>query len=251
MQTLDPTAALNATSAQIGALPGLTALASATNAATNADYRSSINQLLPGVQNTLATSENNANSLISGQIPADVQASLQRSDAFSALQGGFGQSSGMGRNLNARDLGLTSLNLQNQGESLLNQNLNMASALTPGRMNAQSMLFTPSQMLSVQGQNNQINYQNAQQQSPFDTMLQSAISTGVNGAVAGGMAYATGGMSLAGGMGGSGGGSSSAPASNGASSSFNSMYGSGFNPYSSSFNSSVSPTFGGFSPLSM
>jgi hypothetical protein len=59
--------------------------------------------------------DNNTEALMSGKISADVQANLARSGAFKALSGGFGAGGEMGRNLQARDLGLTSLDLQQQG----------------------------------------------------------------------------------------------------------------------------------------
>jgi hypothetical protein len=62
-----------------------------------------------------AIADENAAAMMSGRISADVQANLARSSAMKALQGGFGASSEMGRGLAARDLGLTSLNLQQQG----------------------------------------------------------------------------------------------------------------------------------------
>ena len=62
-----------------------------------------------------AIADENAAAMMSGRIGADVQANVARSSAMQALQGGFGASSEMGRGLTARDLGLTSLNLQQQG----------------------------------------------------------------------------------------------------------------------------------------
>jgi hypothetical protein len=59
--------------------------------------------------------DNNAAAMMSGQISADMQANVARSSAMRALQGGFGASSEMGRGLTARDLGLTSLDLQQRG----------------------------------------------------------------------------------------------------------------------------------------
>lgn len=62
-----------------------------------------------------AIADENAAAMMSGRISADVQANLARSGAMRALQGGFGGGSEMGRNLQARDLGLTSLDLQQRG----------------------------------------------------------------------------------------------------------------------------------------
>lgn len=54
-------------------------------------------------------------SLLKGEVPPDVRQALARSGAATALQGGFG-GSGMSRNMGARDLGLTSLDLMQQGQ---------------------------------------------------------------------------------------------------------------------------------------
>lgn len=62
-----------------------------------------------------AIADENAAANMSGRISADVQANLARTSAMRALQGGFGASSEMGRGLSARDLGLTSLDLQQRG----------------------------------------------------------------------------------------------------------------------------------------
>jgi hypothetical protein len=65
-----------------------------------------------------AIADENAAALMSGRISSDVQANLARSGAMRALQGGFGADSQMGRNLQARDLGLTSLDLMNRGAQM-------------------------------------------------------------------------------------------------------------------------------------
>lgn len=62
-----------------------------------------------------AIADENAAAMMSGRISADMQANLSRSSAMRALQGGFGASGQMGRGLAARDLGLTSLDLQQRG----------------------------------------------------------------------------------------------------------------------------------------
>lgn len=62
--------------------------------------------------------DNNASAMMSGRIGADVQANLARTGAFKALNGGFGADSSMGRNLQARDLGLTSLDLMTRGDQM-------------------------------------------------------------------------------------------------------------------------------------
>ena len=49
--------------------------------------------------------------MLSGRMPADVMAATQRNSAYAALQGGFGAASSMGQAAQARNLGLTSLDL--------------------------------------------------------------------------------------------------------------------------------------------
>jgi hypothetical protein len=65
-----------------------------------------------------AIADENAAAMMSGRISADVQANLARSSAMQALQGGFGAGGEMGRGLSARDLGLTSLQLMQQGTKM-------------------------------------------------------------------------------------------------------------------------------------
>jgi hypothetical protein len=74
-----------------------------------------INTADPRALELSAIADNNAAAMMSGQISADMQANLARSSAMRALSGGFGAGSEMGRGLTARDLGLTSLDLRQQG----------------------------------------------------------------------------------------------------------------------------------------
>jgi hypothetical protein len=73
--------------------------------------------------------------LISGQLPRDMAANVARSAAASGLSTGLGSRSGLGRNLVARDLGLSSLQVQEQGANLLAKSSALAQqamqAMTP------------------------------------------------------------------------------------------------------------------------
>lgn len=62
---------------------------------------------------------------LAGEIPKDVQEAVQRSSAFQSLMGGTA-GSGMSRALTARDFGLTSMNLIQQGAGLAGQAGNAA-----------------------------------------------------------------------------------------------------------------------------
>lgn len=97
-----------------------------------------------------AIADENAAAMMSGRISADTQANLARSSAMRALQGGFGASSEMGRGLAARDLGLTSLELQQRGmndyerQRVLNYNSRVAGLQTDseGLLQANQNLLT-------------------------------------------------------------------------------------------------------------
>ena len=78
-----------------------------------------INNSMPTWQKQYAQGMSDASQMQQGLISADVQGNLGRSAAFKALGSGVGGGgSGLGRNLAARDLGLTSLDLQKQGNAL-------------------------------------------------------------------------------------------------------------------------------------
>jgi hypothetical protein len=79
--------------------------------------------LRAGSRAALATQEE-ALPLIRGEIPEDVQQQIMRSGAYQNLMGGGGQ--GFLRSLQARDLGLTSLDLMRQGAGLSAQGANTA-----------------------------------------------------------------------------------------------------------------------------
>lgn len=64
-----------------------------------------------------AIADENAAAMMSGRISSDVQANIARTAAMQALGGGF-SGGAMQRNLEARDLGLTSLDLQQRGTAM-------------------------------------------------------------------------------------------------------------------------------------
>jgi hypothetical protein len=94
---------------------------------------------------------------LAGEIPEDVKAAVQRSSAFQSLMGGTA-GSGMAGALTARDLGLTSLNLIQQGAQLAGQAGNAAQrwAALSGAQLPQGMLVTPQQQAELDMQQNLI-----------------------------------------------------------------------------------------------
>lgn len=75
-----------------------------------------LNKIIPGFSDILQQGSSNTLSELQGQLPADVQAQVQRSSAFQSLMGGF-SGTGMAKGLTARDLGRTSLDLTTMGNN--------------------------------------------------------------------------------------------------------------------------------------
>src|SRR5205814_874219 len=89
-----------------------------------------LERILPGYSGSLSAGRATTDALFSealplihGEIPQDVQDQVQRSSAYQALRGGY-MGSGMSNALTARDLGLTSLGLQERGATLAGQGAN-------------------------------------------------------------------------------------------------------------------------------
>jgi hypothetical protein len=80
--------------------------------------QSLMNQAMPGWSNMFNTMQSNTNQLLAGQVPTDVQQQIQRSAAYTGMMGGMsGAGTGTTGAITARDLGLTSLQMQQQGET--------------------------------------------------------------------------------------------------------------------------------------
>lgn len=103
-----------------------------------------LNFVAPG---QLQQVQGNTAAMLRGEIPADVAAQVQRRSAAQAAAGGYGAASGIGQNLSARDFGLTSLNLMQQGLG----NFQALAALAPRTplFDVSSMFFSPQQRLQA------------------------------------------------------------------------------------------------------
>lgn len=131
-------------------------------------YLAELNAAIPGFSEILAQGgaltaqeEGIAKTELAGQIPADVAEQVTRSSAFQSLMAGT-LGGPMGTALTARNLGLTSLDLINQGANLAGQAGNAAQrwASLSGAGGAgavmQSMLQTPQQRAQFDMQQNLI-----------------------------------------------------------------------------------------------
>lgn len=173
----------------LAALPTAAELTTKTNILNQKEVQRMLEVAFPGAAESLQT---NISSMLRGEVPADVTANIMRASAGRALGGGFA-GSGLYHNLSARDLGLTSLEVQTQG---INQMIATAPFLMGNPMSVQSMFMTPQQRLD-----------NAMRQA--DTQLQLGVmqeqarvnARGLN-AVIGETLMATGGAMAGAGFGG-------------------------------------------------
>ena len=169
----------------LGSLEAATDLATKTTAAEQSQLEQQLRRAIPGYDQLIAQAGKNIGSNLRGEVSMDVQSQLQRSAAGRALGGGFGGGTGMGRNLSARDFGLTSMQIQNQG---LNQAQNfiqqqrMCGMAQP--FSVSSMFVTPGQRIGAMQQQNQQQYgrdlqaaQVAAMPDPTMAAFGSAIST--------------------------------------------------------------------------
>jgi hypothetical protein len=122
-------------------------LASSTNAFNTAQLQKMLESTVPGYNKIQGQQSGLIQSMLSGQIPKDVQDAITNQAAASAVGGGYG-GSGMHRNLVARDFGMTSLQMTQQGmDSAQRWMAQTASMFTPGMMNVTSMFLTPAQTI--------------------------------------------------------------------------------------------------------
>jgi hypothetical protein len=151
-------------------LPSDESLTSNVNSYDYAQANHYYNKIQPYFSNLQSQIGQNASQLASGQLPSDVQAQVQRNAAAQGVSGGFGygaggNSTGFLANLNVRNLGLTSLNLMQQGDQLGMQANSQAQSLLPQMMNPSSQFVSPTTLLSGNefnaGQLNSVLSQNA------------------------------------------------------------------------------------------
>ncbi|MEI7452751.1 MAG: hypothetical protein WCK04_00815 [Actinomycetes bacterium] len=189
----------------IASLQSGSELATKTTASEQTLLESQLRRAIPGYDQLISQAGKNIGSNLRGEISTDVQSQLQRSAAGRALSGGFGAGSGVGRNLSARDFGLTSMQIQNQGlqqaQSFIQQQ-RMFGMVQP--FSTSSMFISPTQRINLSLQENQFQFnrdmaaaQVAAQPDPMMAAIGGSLSN------IGGMAF--GGV-MGGMMGGGGGG---------------------------------------------
>lgn len=137
---------------QAGQIDPMSAFLGRVNDVDNAAYRERLGQVDPNLIGNVSKAGEKIGEFIEGKLPEDVSRAVARASAERAVAGGFGAGSGMGRNLTARDLGLTSLSLMDRGMGMLRNQMGLAQALTPANATVGSMMMTPGQFLQRQDQ---------------------------------------------------------------------------------------------------
>jgi hypothetical protein len=143
----------------IAALQPATELAQKTTSAEQNILEQQLRRAIPGYDQIIAQAGKTIGSRLRGEVDQDVASQLQRSSAGRALGGGFGGGSGMGRALSARDFGLTSMQIQNQGlaqaQNFIQQQRTMGMAQP---FSVSSMFISPNQRIGFMQQQQQAQY---------------------------------------------------------------------------------------------
>lgn len=118
-------------------------LAGKTNQFNQDALMKQLRQAIPGFDSMMTKGGSVIDSLLSGEVPKDVQEAIKRASAYQSQSGGFGGSQAS-RNLTARDLGLTSLDLTGKGiDSALRWITSARQNTTAPMMDVTSMFITP------------------------------------------------------------------------------------------------------------
>lgn len=196
-------------------LPTLEEIARGVDTFNLSQRNKALTTAIPGYTNLVAGAGGTLGSWLRGEIPQDVAAQVNRSSAAQALAGGYG-GSGMQDTLTARDLGLTSLDLQKAGVSALPSYLGTVGSLAiPKPFDVTSGFLTPGQDIAAEQFNELNRYSQTWLQNQLDALpdpAMAAIAKDVGGIadIAGTALLAWAGGGIGGMIGGAGGASAGA-----------------------------------------
>lgn len=152
------TAQLASIQGNLAALSPLEQLASGVNMFNQQQRGQAVNQAIPGFAGLNSAASSDIQNMLNGVLPPDVSNAVSRNANAQAFAGGYGGSPAA-NNLQARDLGLTSLNLQQQGLNALPGYLgSTANLLIPQQYNIASDFVTPQQQIAAQQYNENNRY---------------------------------------------------------------------------------------------
>ncbi len=125
---------------------------------------------IPGFANLRGQVSSNISSLLRGEIPGDVGQAVKQQGAARSLTGGYG-GTGAANNLVARDLGLTSLGLTQQGQSSAESWIrNMEQLYSPSQALFTGMFITPQQQYAATSHERDLQFQQQWLQEQINAM---------------------------------------------------------------------------------
>lgn len=147
--------------ANTGNFGGIAEMIRSANRETTANDMRRLEAMIPGGSQTLAQGGKAAYSMMRGEIPQDVQDAIM--SARAEQTGQMGTPGGFGPAYN-KDLGITSLDLMQQGTSMFGQITNMAEQLSPvnRQMATGQMFFQPSAGAALNLEQAQLGQQSGQ-----------------------------------------------------------------------------------------
>jgi hypothetical protein len=166
---------------------------------TEQQLLSMLKTAIPNWDQISGTASSNIESFLKGEIPTDVSQAVQSSAASESLFGGYG-GTGMSRNLTARDLGLTSLNLTEKGLSQA-ESWQAASErlLAPAANVYTSMFVTPGEQAGFDVNERNLKFAHDYLQNQIAAMPNPTLPVGaIEGILGGGRGQPTGGTSVPG-----------------------------------------------------
>jgi len=116
----------------------------------NKKYQDQFDSAMPGYKQNMAAANQITTDYLAGRIPQDVVDQVVRNSAAKGFATGL-LGGGIGRNIVARDLGLTSLQLQTAGANLLQQTANIANSVLQSTMPVSGESFA-SRLITDPGQ---------------------------------------------------------------------------------------------------
>lgn len=158
-------------------LSDIQGLAGKVNVFNQDELNKMIESAAPGYKEMLAKVRDTSNTFLSGEIPKDVQEQIARSAAYRSLTGGYA-GSGMQRNLVARDLGLTSLDLIQKGVDAGTRWAALARSGTANQFDPSSMFITPQQRIQTTMFNRTGQFQRDWMKNQLDAMYSTGTVVG-------------------------------------------------------------------------
>src|SRR6185295_7348973 len=147
----------------------LSKLGGQVNAFNQQQLDSMLETAVPGYHKMVSSIGGKINSFLSGELPQDVSDNIGRSAAYRSLTGGFG-GSGMAKNLVARDLGLSSLDLISKGIDAGTRWIATARENTVApRFDVSTMFVTPAQRMAAAEFNTTGKFQRDWMQNQLDS----------------------------------------------------------------------------------